>query len=309
MKVLVTNIMMLKEKERFKEVLSGKGLECDFPEVSQYMKEEELLSVLGNYEGWLAGDDEITRSVLEKALPRLKVISKWGTGIDSIDQKACKELGVQLFNSPGAFRDTVSEVAMAYIIDLSRKLSFIDRSVRAGGWPKPKGTALAGKKLGIIGFGAIGQGLAEKALAFKMEVQAFDPYFSEEANKEVTGVSLEELLKNSDYICLACNMTEDNKHLIGEEALLSMKDGVYLINVARGPLVDEKALIKALKSGKVAGAALDVFENEPLKDSPLLSMDQVILGSHNANNTEQAIEAVHENTLRNLFQTLGIKGS
>ena len=309
MKVLVTNIMMLKEQKRFEEVLSTRGIKCDFPQVAQYMKEEELLSLLGDYEGWLAGDDEITRNVLLKALPKLRVISKWGTGIDSIDQKACAELGVKLFNSPGAFRDTVSEVAMAYIIDLSRQLSFIDRSVRLGSWPKPKGVALADKQLGIIGFGAIGQGLAEKALAFRMKVKAFDPYFQEKANPAVRGITFEELLKTSDYICLACNMTEENRHFINKAAFAKMKQGVYLVNVARGPLVDEKALIGALQSGKVAGAGLDVFEIEPLRDSPLLQMDQVILGSHNANNTAEAIEAVHKNTLINLFHTLGIKYS
>lgn len=304
MKVLVTNLMMQKERPRFEKILSEKGLEYHFPEVKQYLKEEELLSLMGSYDAWLAGDDEITHKVLTKSLPKLKVISKWGTGIDSIDKKACEALGVKLFNSPGAFKDAVAEVALGFMLDLSRELSFIDRSVRSGRWPKPMGDGLMGKTLGIIGFGAIGQGICERALAFKMKVQAYDPYVTKTANSLSTMTSFETLIKTSDYICLACNMSTDNFHLINSKTIQKMKEGVTLINVARGPLVDEKALIKALESGKIKAAGLDVFEKEPLMDSPLLKMDQVILGSHNANNMTAAIESVHQNTMDNLLKGL-----
>lgn len=306
MKVLVSNIMMLKEKVRFEKALQNKGLTCDFPNVEQFLKEEDLLDLVGSYDAWLAGDDEITEKVLQKALPKLKVISKWGTGIDSIDKEACKKHGVKLFNSPGAFRDAVSEVAMGYIVDLARKITFTDRMVRQGQWPKPVCEGLRNKNLGIIGFGAIGQGLAEKAQGFRMNVLACDPFFKQEADPSCKKVSLAELLEHSDYIALACNLAKENYHLLNEAAFRSMKKGVYIINVARGPLIDETALEAALNSGKVAGAALDVFESEPPHHSKLTHMDQVILGSHNANNTKEAIETVHANTLNNMYSELGI---
>lgn len=306
-KILVSNIMMLNERERFELKLKEMGYEPVFPEVNQFLKEEELLSMVGDYDGWLAGDDQITRQVLERSLPKLKVIAKWGTGIDSIDLNAAKDLGVPVLNSPGAFKDAVSEVAIGYMLNLSRHIVSIDRNIRKGDWPKPAGVGLVNRKLGIIGFGAIGQGVAERALGLKMDVMAYDSQIAESLAEypQVDMLSFDDVIAQSDVICLCCNMSPENVHMINEKVIEKMRDGACIINVARGPLIDEDALIKALDTKKLSGAGLDVFEVEPLPvNSKLLSFDNVILGSHNANNLISATEFVHQNTLNNLHSIL-----
>jgi D-3-phosphoglycerate dehydrogenase / 2-oxoglutarate reductase len=309
MKVLVSNIMMLAEKERFARVLESKGIKPIFPDVDQFLSEEQLLNLDYDFDGWLAGDDQITRKVLNKFLPRLKVISKWGTGLDSIDLDSAIDLGVPVYNSPGAFRDAVAEVGIGYALNLSRDIVITDKSVRSGLWPKHSSEGLVGKKLGVIGYGAIGRGVAERAIGMKMKVSYYDlfPVQVEGHLKSTVKEDLEVLLSTSDFICLACNLTSDNRHLINKDTINTMKDGVFLINISRGPLVNLKDLIQALNSGKVAGAGLDVFEEEPLSSSDLKTMDNVILGSHNANNLRSATEFVHTNTINNLMKGLGFK--
>ena len=307
-KVLVSNIMMLNERERFDAILREQGYAPIWPEVSQFMGEAQCLEHAGQIDGWLAGDDQITRAVLEAALPRLKVISKWGTGIDSIDLISAKELGVPVLNSPGAFADAVGECAIGYMLMLMRDLSLIDRQIREGGWPKPRGVSPKGRTLGVVGFGAIGRRIGELGSGMGMEVIFCDPFVSEPIDfGAVTAmpVSATDLSQKADVVTLACSLTADNHHLVNKSFLNAMREGSYLINVARGPLVNERDLIAALEAGKLAGAALDVFETEPLPmDSPLRNFDNVILGSHNCNNEVSAVEYVHQNTLDNLASVL-----
>jgi D-3-phosphoglycerate dehydrogenase len=306
MQVLVSNIMMINERERFDDALREKGLTPVWPAVNQFMDESQCLEFAGTVDGWLAGDDRITRTVLEAYLPRLKVISKWGTGIDSIDLSAAKALGVPLCNSPGVFRDAVSEYAIAILLSASRRVALTDRSIRTGKWPKGRYIGLAGGKMGVIGYGAIGQGVGQRARGLGMTVIAHDP-FMEEAPDDSQLVSFDELVERSDVICLCCNLTAENYHLLNAKVFSAMRDNVMIVNVARGGLIDEVALVDALASGKVSAAALDVFEQEPLPiNHPLLGFDNVVVSSHNANSTLQAIELVHHNTLTNLFRHLGL---
>ncbi|MGI3170747.1 phosphoglycerate dehydrogenase [Pseudooceanicola sp. C21-150M6] len=302
MKVLVSNIMMINERDRFDALLKARGVDPIWPEVNQFMDEAQCLSFAGEIDGWLAGDDRITRQVIEASLPRLKVISKWGTGIDSIDLAAAKDLGVPVCNSPGAFRDAVSEYAVGLLLVATRRLARTDRTIREGGWPKGRFPGMAGRTMGVIGYGAIGQGVGQRARGLGMTVIAHDPHMSD-APDGTAMVPLDSLMKTADVITLCCNQTAENYHLINAQSLAGMKDGVILCNVARGGLIDESALIEALHSGKVAAAALDVFEVEPLPaESPLRSFENVALSSHNANSTVEAIEYVHANTLDNLFR-------
>lgn len=306
MKVLVSNIMMINEKDRFDAMLRERNLDPVWPEVNQFMGEAQCLSYAGEVDGWLAGDDLITRKVLEAFLPRLKVISKWGTGIDSIDLAAAKQFGIPVCNSPGAFRDAVSEYAFGLLLGATRRLARTDRTVRQGGWPKGRFPGLAGKTMGVIGYGAIGQGVGQRARGFGMSVIAHDPYMKKTPD-ETPLVTFDEVLEKADAITLCCNLTAENRHLINAASLKRARDGVLICNVARGGLIDEPALIEALKSGKVGAAALDVFEVEPLPmDSPLLDFDNVSLSSHNANSTVEAIEYVHRNTIDNLYRHLGV---
>lgn len=309
MRVLITNLMMLQEQPRFAATLAERGIEAVFHPVRQALTEQELLPLMGSFDGWIAGDDAVTGAVLDRALPRLKVIAKWGTGVDSFDLAAAAQRGVPVFNAPGAFRHAVSEVALGYMLGLSRYLVATDRAVRDGGWPKPCGPGLYGKRVGIVGFGAIGQGVAERAHAFGMQILAHDPAQPKiDAAHAPRYLPLEELLTQSDVLCLCCNMSAENRHMLNAARLALLPEGALVVNVARGGLIDEAALTDALQRGHVGGAGLDVFEVEPLPmESPLRGMENVILGSHNANNQWAAIEAVHERTLACLYQGLGLE--
>ncbi|MFE3836091.1 phosphoglycerate dehydrogenase [Pseudogemmobacter sonorensis] len=306
MRVLVSNIMMLNERDRFDAALRQKGLEPLWPEVDQFMSEADCLAHAGTMDGWLAGDDSITRKVIEACLPRLKVISKWGTGVDSIDLAAARELGVPVTNSPGAFRDAVSEYAIGLLLGASRRIVATDRGIRAGRWPKGRYIGLTGKTMGIVGYGAIGQGVGQRARGLGMRVVAHDPFMATSPD-DAPLLDLATLLAEADVITLCCNQTAENRHMLNAAAFAAMRQDVMIVNVARGGLIDESALLAALESGKVAAAGLDVFEAEPLApDHPLLGFDNVVVSSHNANSTIQAIEAVHANTLANLYRHLGL---
>lgn len=297
-RVLISNVMMIKEKPRFDAALRRSGYEPVWADVSQFMDEAACLAAVGDIDGWLAGDDRISRAVLEAALPRLKVIAKWGTGTDSIDRAAAEDLGVPVLNSPGAFADAVAEVALGLILMLTRHLRAIDADIRTGAWPKPQGRELRGSVLGLIGHGAIGGRIAELGRAFGMQVIFHDPFVA-------GSIPVRKIVAQADIVCLACAQTAENHHLIDADLLALMKREALVINVARGPLIDEAALIDALRDERIAGAGLDVFEAEPpAPDNPLLVMRNVALSSHNANNGLRAVEAVHESTLNNLDRVL-----
>lgn len=306
--VLITNQMMLKEKERFNQKILNLGYTPLWVLSDQNLTEDECLDAVINVDGWLPGDDVITEKVLHKAKNKLKVISKWGTGLDSIDLVAAKALNIPVLNSPGAFANAVAEVALCYMISLGRNLHTIDRCIRRGEWQKTKGSELYASNVGIIGFGEIGQRIGELSSAFGMNISYYDPFLKKhDINTKYNAkpMSLNDLVKNNSYICLACNYSKSNHHLINHDILCAANKDLKIINVARGKLIDEKALIYALKNKVIAGAALDVFEEEPLpKSSNLLDIENVILGSHNANNGRAAVEFVHENTLKNLVSIL-----
>lgn len=306
MKVLVSNIMMINERDRFDAELKARGVDPIWPDVNQFMTEEQCLSLAGGFDGWLAGDDQITARVIDACLPRLKVISKWGTGIDSIDVGAARARDVPVCNSPGAFRDAVSEYAIGILLASTRRLARTDSTIRSGGWPKGRYPGMTGRTMGIVGYGAIGQGVGQRARGLGMQVVAHDPHQTDTPDGTAL-LPFPDLLDRADVICLCCNQTAENYHLMNADSFAKARDGLILVNVARGGLVDEAALVSALSEGKVAAAALDVFETEPLpKDHPLLQFENVVVSSHNANSTIEAIEHVHANTMRNLFDHLGL---
>jgi D-3-phosphoglycerate dehydrogenase len=286
--------------------LEAAGLEVDMPRFDgQQLGETDLLPIIDRYAGILAGDDLLSRRVLE-AGSRLRVISKWGVGVDAIDLKAAEELGIEVLNTPGVFGEELADYAMGYLHLLARRQHEVNQRVKAGTWHKVSGTSLAGKTLGIVGLGSSGQALARRASASSMRVLGFDVVpILDDSNYQ--RVELHDLLGTSDVVSLHLPLTRETNHLINEPALGLMKPGAWLINISRGALVDEHALIAALNAGRIGAAALDVFEEEPVSaDNPLLAMENVIVGSHNGSNTTEAVARTTEMAVANLIKGLGL---
>lgn len=308
--VLLTAPYMIPFLERFRPVFEKYGIGLIVPEVHERMEEAALLKYAGQFDGAICGDDRFTAGVLQACTPRLKVISKWGTGIDSIDAAACARLGVKLCRTTNAFTTPVADTVIGYILAFARRQPWMDAAMKSGSWEKLLGRALSECTLGIIGIGNIGKAVTRRARAFGMKVLGtdiveIDHVFLAESGIEMT--SLETLLVAADFVSVNCDLNPTSHHLINAETLAKMKPDAVLINTARGPIVDEQALIGALQAGRLAGAALDVFEVEPLpRESPLLCMNNVMLAPHNSNSSPAAWERVHWNTIRNLLEGLGI---
>lgn len=309
-KILVSAPYLQPCIEQYRAVFNEHDAEIILPEVHERLSEDELLQLVGDVDGVVAGDDRFTRRVLEKAVPRLKVISKWGTGIDSFDQEACRDLGIAIRNTPDAFTEPVADSVMGYVLSFARRLPWMDRQMKAGEWDKIPGRALNETTLGIIGVGRIGKAVARRARAFGMRVIGHDVITIHQEFLDETGVEMlqkDELLVQADFISINCDLNPTSYHLMDKVAFDSMKPSAVLINMARGSIVDEPALIDALINREIAGAGLDVFENEPLPlDNKLCMMDNVMLAPHNSNSSPKAWLLVHENTLKNLFDVLKV---
>jgi D-3-phosphoglycerate dehydrogenase len=307
LKVLVTAPYMQMVIDRFRHIFEEKGIELIVPKVKERFDEQELLEWVSDVDGVICGDDQFTLRVLQAA-PKLKVLSKWGTGIDSIDQAACKRLGIAVRNSPNAFSEPVADSVLGYILSFARRLPWMDRMMRRGQWRKLPSIALRECTLGVIGVGNVGKAVVRRATAFGMQVLGNDLVempFDFLAENRIDMVSKEELLQQAEFISLNCTLNPTSFHLISDNEFALMKSTAVIINTARGPIIDEPALIRALQNEQIAGAALDVFEQEPLPaESPLLKMDNVMLASHNANSSPEAWERVHQNTVRNLLNEL-----
>lgn len=305
-KILVSAPYMQSVIEQYRAVLdeSGVPVELVLPQVRERLSEDELLEWISDIDGVISGDDAFTERVL-LAAPKLKVISKWGTGVDSIDREAAARLGVAVCNTPDAFSQGVADTVLGYMLCFARQLPWMDQDMRLGLWNKRPGFALGEAVLGVIGVGNVGKAVVKRAKAFGMKVLANDIATipsSFVAETGIEAVAKEELLGRADFVSLNCDLNPTSYHLIGEKELALMKPTAYLINTARGPLVDEAALIKALRSGGICGGALDVFEVEPLSPtSELLSLDNCLLAPHNANSSPEAYRRVHENTIKNLL--------
>jgi D-3-phosphoglycerate dehydrogenase len=260
---------------------------------AQCRTEEELIAACKDAHGLLNQYAQITRRVIE-ALDNCKVIARYGVGVNTIDLAAATEKGICVVNVPDYCMDEVSDHALALLLACARKVVLLNNSVKAGTWDykisRPI-SRLRGQTLGIVGFGRIPRTLAEKAKPFGFHLLVYDPYLTQ-ADVEpygVTLVELEELLAKSDFVSVHAPLTPETYHLIGEKELGLMKPSAFIINTSRGPVIDEKALIKALQEGRIAGAGLDVLEEEPApRDNPLLTMDNVIINPHVAWYSEQA---------------------
>jgi D-3-phosphoglycerate dehydrogenase len=309
-RILITCRQMQNCIEEFRPRLNERQLELVLPEIVQQPSEEELIAIIGDFDGMIAGDDPLSARVLDHA-KRMRIISKWGVGIDGIDLDAARARGIPVVNTPGVFGGEVADIALGYVIMLARQLHRIDASVKAGGWFKHEGRSLAEKVLGVAGFGSIGQAVGARGKGFGMRVVAHD--IAETANVAAREMGVEmlgrdELFQQSDFLVLCSPLTSETQHLVGERTLALMQPGSFVVNVGRGPLVDEVALVQALESGRVAAAALDVFEEEPLPaDSGLRRFEQCVFGSHNASNTREGVLRTSSRAVENLMS--GLEGS
>lgn len=306
-RVLVSCPLIQDSIDEFDAEFADAGIDYYVRPVDQRLEEPELLSLLPEYDGIIAGDDELTAAVLDDA-PRLKVISKWGIGTDNIDQAAADRNDVVVYNTPGAFSAEVADVVVGYAIMLTRELHRIDAAVRDGDWFCPRGVSLAGRTFGVLGVGNIGATVARRAHALGMDVVGHDVEplpDSLEADVGIEAVGVDELFERSSVVSLNCALTDETRRLVGEAELTRLGADGYLINTSRGEVVDQRVLVDALRRGTIAGAALDVFETEPLPPSdPLTELDNVILGSHNAQNTTEAVDRVNERAVHNLLEGL-----
>ncbi len=304
-RVLVSAPYMQPVIDRFRSIFEENDIELFAPPVHERFTEEELLEWISDVDGVICGDDRFTERVLNSA-PKLKVISKWGTGIDSIDVQACQRLGIAVRNTPNAFSEPVADSVLGYILAFARNLAVQDRHMKRGAWQKIPSRSLRECTLGVIGVGNVGKAVIQRAAAFDMRLLGNDLLEMPAEFLARTGIEMlpkESLLRQADFISLSCDLNPTSYHLINDETLALVMPNAVLINAARGPVVDEAALIKALKEKHLAGAALDVFEVEPLPpESPLRQMDNVLLAPHNANSSPASWERVHQSTIKNLLE-------
>lgn len=291
-RILITCPPMIGCLKDFSKEFDRLGWSVLAPEVMQTMSEDELVELVPKFDGWIIGDDPVTGKVLSSGMAGdLKAAVRWGVGTDNIDEAACGRLGFSIPNTPHMFGDEVADIAMCYVIGLARQVFRIDRGVRSGDWPKPAGLSLRGKTAALIGYGDIGKNTASRLLCSGLKVLAYDPNVSAlDLPAGVTHCAWPNRLSEADFVVITCALNEATHHLINEDSISVMRDGVRIVNVSRGPIIDERALVRAQKSGKINSIALDVFETEPVEaNSELLMYDSNIFGSHNASNTVDAV--------------------
>ncbi len=265
---------------------------------------EELLEVIAEYPCMVVRSrTKVTREVID-AGTSLKAIVRAGVGLDNIDVGYAKEKGVSVLNTPSASTQSVAELTIAYLMALARNIPLMTASMKAGKWEKKSflGSEISGKILGLIGSGRIGQAVADRAIALGMTVMAYDPYVTQLPN--ITLAELDDILAEADYISLHVPHTDETHNILDAAAFAKMKDGVYIINCARGGTIDEDALYQAIQNGKVAGAALDVYAEEPLTNPKLFSLDQVIGSPHIGAGTGEAKERVGQVAAQKVIETL-----
>jgi len=265
------------------------------------LREKEVVELCSDALGMIAGTEPLNADVLEK-LSSLKVISRCGVGLDNVDLDAAKHLGIKVCNTPFGPTQAVAELTVGLILSLMRKIPLMDRELRSGIWKKRMGNLLQGKRIGVIGFGRIGHRVGDLFLSMGCDIFYCDPNVSEA--KPYARLNLQDLLNQSDIVCIHVSGIKGNGYLLNEDELRSMKEGAWLINCARGGVVNEQALFKILKQGHLSGAALDVFEHEPYS-GPLAELDNVILTPHIGSYAREARIEMELQATRNLLDGLG----
>jgi phosphoglycerate dehydrogenase-like enzyme len=301
--VAITPRSMRDSPGKHHELLEESGLELRWSDRERLLTEAEMLDLVRGCTGLIVGLDPVSRDVLEAG--PVRVVVKYGSGTDNIDLGATKDLGVEVESTPGANARSVAELTVALIFSLARYVCLHDRRIRAGSWSRRMGTELEGKRLGVIGLGAVGHEVARMASGLGMEVVAHDPFLE---RAEVQLIELEDLLSGCDVVTLHAPLEDSTRNLIDSRNLSLMRPGALLVNTARGGLVDESALAEALSSGRLAGAALDAFHKEPPESSPLLELENFVASPHAGASTVEATRRMGAEAVRKLLRLLDKAG-
>lgn len=303
MKILLTTTSFQDTPGSHHDLLASKGWEII--RARGPLNEADTLALVGDIDGYICGDDAITRAVLEKARPKLKIISKYGIGVDKIDVKSATEFGIPVLFTPGVNHTTVAEHTFLLLLALEKNLLFHCDSTRAGGWKRKTGHEILDKTLGIIGAGRIGKEVAVRAQAFGMKVIAYDPYADPKflVDHNIGQMkTVENLIRQSDIVSLHLNLTAENRHLINAKRLQLFKKDALLINCSRGELVDTNDIVAALKSGQLGGYGTDVLDQEPPPaDHPLLKLPNVVVTPHVASRTYESVVRQATTAVENLI--------
>lgn len=270
------------------------------------LRSRELIDLVNEVDGWIAGLDEISEEVINAA-KRLRVISRYGVGVDRVDIRAATKRGIVVTNTPGSNSVAVAEMTICLILALARNLIYANLATRKGEWPRLEGIGLKDKTVGIIGLGSIGREVAIRLNSFGCHVLAYDPFIDKGSGHllGVDMVSLDDLLARSDFVTLHCSLTPETSGMVNETFLQRMKKGAFLINTARGELIDEETVLNAVNKGHLRGVALDCFTKEPPnKDNPLLNHPRVIVTPHMASHTDEAIARMSWMAMENCLMVL-----
>ena len=283
------------------ELLQSHGCIVDLFSKERPLLSQELAQKIPSYDALIVGLDHCNAEVIQAA-DKLKVISRNGAGYDRVDIEAASSKNILVAYAPGTNTLGVAELTMGLMYSIARDIPKIASNAKQGQWQRTTGWELAGKTLGLIGLGAIGREVAKRALANDMHVIAYDPYTTPYSSVELT--SLGTVLEQADILSLHTALTPETQNLITAKGLAQMKTGAYLINTARGELIDEIALYDALKSGKLSGAAIDAFATEPPEDSPLLTLENVIATPHIGANTKESVSRANLQAAKNVLDIL-----
>ncbi|MDF2655797.1 MAG: phosphoglycerate dehydrogenase [Bacillota bacterium] len=306
MKILVTPTSLQPGKgSKALEKLKTFSEDLIFNTTGKPLTEDELIPLLADCDGYIAGLDFVTANVL-KSCTRLKVVSRYGAGYDRVDIAAASALGIPVTNTPGVNAEAVGELAFGLVLSVARKIPYLHTSLCGGDWIRSTGIELKGKTIGIMGLGAIGKVVARCAKGFDMEVIAYDPYINAAYCEEnrITSASFDEVILQADVISLHLPLIDSTHHLISASAIAKMKPTAILVNTSRGGLIDEDAAYDALKAGRLGGLALDAFEIEPPTESPLFSLYEVVATPHTGAHTAEAMENMAALSVQNLIDVL-----
>ncbi len=304
-KVLVTPQASFGKFSQAEELLRENGIKPVFSPYPHPLTEEQLIEIIAPFEALIFGLEPLTERVFEKAR-NLKVVSKHGVGVDNVDIDAATKRGIVVANAPGSNENAVAELAVSFLFLLARHVVQLHESLQKKQWEKMVGIELEGKTLGVVGTGRIGKRVAKKAMALGMQVLGYDIVHDQELSSylQFQYVSLERLLRESDFVTLHLPLGEETRKLIDRKKLALMKETAFLINTARGGIVDEEALYEILKEGKIAGAALDVFSQEPPFNNPILKLPNVITTPHIGADTKEAVKNMDEVSAKNVILVL-----